>query len=63
MDKSMDINPESIKKSVQEAYEMIMSDPKLKHVKTQLAGMVLASQTLMGNTQAAFADVTGVDPA
>ena len=34
MDKSMDINPESIKKSVQEAYEMIMSDPKLKHVKT-----------------------------
>jgi hypothetical protein len=33
MDKSMDINPEAIKKSVERAFKEIMSNPNFNHIK------------------------------
>jgi hypothetical protein len=55
MDRAMDINPESIKESMDLAFKELMNNPKLKDMKKQLAAMAIASQTLVGNTQAAFA--------
>ena len=56
MDKSIDINADTIKKSIEESFHKIMNDPKLKNAKAKLAGMVIGAQTILGNTQAAFAE-------
>lgn len=43
MDKSVDINPETIKASIEKSFQELMHNPNLKHLKTQLAAMVVAS--------------------
>ena len=59
MDKAIDINPETIKASIESAFKDLMTNPNLKNARTQLAAMVVASQTVMGNVQTAFADELG----
>jgi hypothetical protein len=49
MDKSIDINPETIKASIESAFKDLMTNPNLKNARTQLAAMVVASQTVLGN--------------
>ena len=49
MDKAMEFSPENIRESIQEAFQQIMNDPRFKSIKTQLASLVVASQTLAGN--------------
>ena len=43
MDKSVDINPETIKASIEAAFKDLMTNPNLKNARTQLAAMVVAS--------------------
>ena len=43
MDKSIDINPETIKASIESAFKDLMTNPNLKNARTQLAAMVVAS--------------------
>ena len=43
MDKSVEINPETIKMSIEAAFKDLMSNPNLKNAKTQMAAMVVAS--------------------
>jgi hypothetical protein len=42
MDKSIEINPETIKMSIESAFKDIMTNPNLKNAKAQLAAMVVA---------------------
>ena len=56
MDKSIDINPETIKASIESAFKDLMTNPNLKNARTQLAAMVVASQAMIGNAQMAMAD-------
>lgn len=42
MDKSVDINPETIKASIDAAFKDLMTNPNLKSIKTQLAAMAIA---------------------
>ena len=51
MDKSVDINPETIKASIEAAFKDLMTNPNLKNARTQLAAMVVASQAMIGNAQ------------
>lgn len=49
MDKAIDINPETIKASIESAFKDLMTNPNLKNARTQLAAMVVASQAMIGN--------------
>ena len=64
MDKSIEINPESIKKSIETQFNILMTNPNLKHLKVQLAAMVVASgsfvQTARADAEINAADIKGM---
>lgn len=55
MDKAIEVTPDAIMASVQEAFKDIMTNPKLKEVKKSLAMAALSAGTVMGNVNPAMA--------
>jgi len=55
MDKAMEVTPEAIMSSVQEAFKDIMTNPKLKDAKRSLAAAAMSAGTIFTNANPAHA--------